>query len=161
MNIILNKKPLSTNELWVATAYRRYRTAKYNKFIADITKQAVIFQKEHEWIKSKIKKGKKDIKNSSRAIFLLVFASGGRGEIDVDNSCKAIIDVLSKTYNFNDKVILSADAIKLQPSEFGCDFMAWELKKVDDFSFFSLTQSKKQLIDDAVLYINKYFNKNS
>lgn len=150
MNIIRDKKPLSANELWCAP--KRFRTAKYNRFIKEITAHAMPLREKYSWIKTKRKKnGDKDIKNSARGIFVLTFASSNVGryirEMDVDNACKGIIDSLSKTLDFNDKVLRSTDPIKLEVSEFGCEFIAWEMVQVHDLSLAGITQAKKDLLD--------------
>tara|TARA_R110000851_G_scaffold331734_1_gene506378 strand:+ start:34 stop:519 length:486 start_codon:yes stop_codon:yes gene_type:complete len=83
--VMLNIKPLSVNEAWQG---KRYKSKKYTAY-----------QKETLLSLPNLKQG---FDGELKAKIMYGFSSKSS---DIDNPCKLILDILSKKYVFNDKMI--------------------------------------------------------
>ncbi len=101
----LDIKPLSVNQAWQG---RRFKTKKYDKYIADIL---LILRP------AKIPDGYLQLN--------LVFGFSSAAS-DFDNPVKCFVDCLQKKYNFNDKMIKRC-IIDVENVKKGCEFIEWEL----------------------------------
>lgn len=82
----LRIKPLSVNEAWQG---RRYKTAKYNKYINDVLRLLRPLQV--------------DIDDKPLELTLIFGLSSKNA--DIDNPVKCFVDCLQKAYGFNDRQI--------------------------------------------------------
>jgi hypothetical protein len=87
----LKMKPLSVNLVW---AGRRFKTPAYKKYEIDCLFLLPRLQLPPPPYK-----------------LTLVFSLSNIGN-DIDNSCKPLIDILQKKYNFNDKLIMELAVFK-------------------------------------------------
>ena len=101
----LNIKPLSVNQAWQG---RRFKTKKYNKYIADVLS---ILQTV------KIPDGYLQLN--------LVFGFSSAAS-DFDNPVKCFVDCLQKKYGFNDKMIKRC-IIDIEKVKKGDEFIDWTL----------------------------------
>ncbi|MFB5624637.1 MAG: hypothetical protein ACE5RP_06985 [Nitrosopumilus sp.] len=92
MNIELNVKPLSVNEVWQG---KRFKTLKYSKYERDLLLM--------------IPKSKEVFSDMLRIELFFGFSSP---LADLDNPVKPILDILQKKFGFNDKHIFELNIRK-------------------------------------------------
>lgn len=105
----INIKPLSVNEAWKG---RRFKTDKYQGYELELV-----------LLLPKMKVSQEKLK------LTLEFGFSNKAS-DIDNGVKPFLDVLQKTYNFNDKMIYSLNIVKkdVQKGMEYIDFLIEELK---------------------------------
>lgn len=92
MDIELNIKPLSVNQVWQG---KRFKTDKYTKYERDLL---LI-----------LPKSKKQFPDMLRIELFFGFSNAGS---DLDNPVKPILDILQKKYGFNDKSVFELNIRK-------------------------------------------------
>lgn len=106
----INIKAISVNQVWQG---RRFKTPAYNKYESDVGKL----------LPSGI-----EIPTGPLALFLEVGQSNMAA--DFDNPVKPFVDILSKKYGFNDKMIVEA-IIRKRKVEKGDEYVLFNLVAAD------------------------------
>jgi len=106
--IKLNIKPLSANEAFKG---RKFRTAKYDKYIKDMM----------------LLLPNSLVVPNDKPLSIFIEFGYSSSLSDIDNGLKPFIDCLQKKYNFNDKLINELNVRKIKVSK-GYEHIIFEIK---------------------------------